>query len=127
MAKRRFDRALVTVAPAVDHDIAVMQRHVASEAASAFSSRVRRPANYAELLSKVWEMAQDLIESVRLSDEPLSRKVAMIRDLTKLLPALDKAESRHRVHINKRVVADMSSADLELAVKEILKRKTQQP
>lgn len=123
--KRKVMMAKVTTSESVQHDVAAMQRHVAQEARAAFSNEVRRPANYAELLSKVWDMAQDLIESVRLSDEPLTRKVAMIRDLTKLLPALDKAESRHRVHINKRVVSDMTSQDLEVAVREIMKRKTQ--
>lgn len=128
MAKRRFDgadKASVTVAPSIDHELAVMQRHVATSARAAFSQGVRRPPNYAELLSTVWEMAQELIESVRLSEAPLTHKVAMLRDLTKLLPALDKAESRHRVHIGKRVVQDMTSQDLEAAVKQIFAKKAQ--
>ena len=120
---RRDMKVAVEVSDAAQHDVAAMQRHVASAAQRAFSDRVQRPANYAQLLSQVWAMAQDLIEQVRLTDEPLARKVAMIRDLTKLLPALDKAESRHRVHIGKRVVQDMTSQDLEAAVKEILRRK----
>lgn len=117
-------RARAEMVPAADHDLALMQRHVAVTARAAFSQGVRRPPNYAELLSTVWEMAQELIESVRLSDAPLTHKVAMLRDLTKLLPALDKAESRHRVHIGKRVVQDMTSQDLEAAVKQILAKKS---
>ena len=120
---RRDMKVAVEVSDAAQHDVAAMQRHVASAVQRAFSDRVQWPANYAQLLSQVWAMAQDLIEQVRLTDEPLARKVAMIRDLTKLLPALDKAESRHRVHIGKRVVQDMTSQDLEAAVKEILRRK----
>lgn len=125
MSKRHMMKAKAELTPSVTHELEVMQRHVARQAQTAFSNGVKRPPNYAELLSTVWEMAQDLIESVRVSEAPLQQKVAMIRDLTKLLPALDKAESRHRVHIGKRVVQDMTSQDLELAVKQILAKKTQ--
>jgi hypothetical protein len=123
MARDKTPKAEITVAPSVAHGVQIMRRHVATAARAEFSGKVQRPRNYAALLSEVWGMAEDLILSVKLSDEPLPRKVGMLRDLTKLLPALDKAESRHRVHIGKRVVQDMTDHDLERAVSELLKRK----
>lgn len=56
------------------------------------------------------------MDQVACSDEPLPKRVAMLKDAAKLLPLLDRAEQKHRVTIKRRSVEDMTDRDLEKAV-----------
>jgi len=93
-------------------------RH-AKRQADHFSGSVSRTKNYAALLSDLWALAENMLEQVALSDEPLPKRVAMLKDAAKLLPLLDRAEQRHRVTIKRRAVEDMTDQDLERAVAQI--------
>lgn len=95
---------------------AMQARSVARVAAENFAGSVKRTKNYAALLSDLWAMAENIMDQVACSDEPLPKRVAMLKDAAKLLPLLDRAEQRHMVTIKRRAVADMTDKELEKAV-----------
>lgn len=95
---------------------AMQSRSAARVAADAFSGSVRRTKNYAALLSDLWAMAENIMDQVAISDEPLPKRVAMLKDAAKLLPLLDRAEQKHRVTIKRRSVEDLTDNELAQAV-----------
>ena len=98
---------------------ALQGRSAARVAADEFSGSVKRTKNYAALLSDLWAMAENILDQVAISDEPLPKKVAMLKDAAKLLPLLDRAEQKHRVTIKRRSVEDMTDQELAKAVQAL--------
>lgn len=92
----------------------------AEERADRFSQALRRRRNFASLLSDLWELTEDTMDQVRVCDDPLPKKAAMIRELARTLPLLDRAEQRHRTALKDRNIDDATDQEIELEAKRLL-------
>ena len=77
-------------------------------------------ANYAGMLSRVWKEAERTLEMIEQDDDmPTAKRVAALRDLSRLMPMLSKAEANHVARIGGVAVQDMSESQLEAEVRRI--------
>lgn len=99
----------------------------AEERADRFSNGIKRRRNFASLLSDLWELTEDTMEQVRVCSDPLPKKAAMIRELARTLPLLDRAEQRHRTALKDRNIDDATDEEVEGEAKRILALRAKGP
>ncbi len=97
-----------------------------SLAAQAFANEVQEGrASYGGMLGRVWKEAKRTLDAVEADDTlTITKRVAALRDLAKLMPMLAKAEATHQARIGGVAVEDMSDSQLERELRHIKKRRS---
>ena len=115
------------VAPISPHCSIVRRRPQVTVDASATQSLERAKvaqviepqANVADMLGTLHAQAALILRELALAEEPLAKRIAMAKDVAKLLPLLDRAERRCGGRIKDKNVDDMSDKELRLAYKAL--------
>lgn len=99
---------------------------VLSQAASASLNRIvdgkasAQPmagASVADMLSHLHAVAAQLLSEMATADEPIAKRIAMAKDVAKLLPLLAKAERNVHKGWRNKDVEDMTDGELRRALK----------
>lgn len=85
---------------------------------------VKKDTSVAAMLSQLHEIAGMLIEEVATTDAPAATRLAMARDMAKLIPLLAKAEKSVHKRVNNKDIEDMTDQELRRALKSVKTRKS---
>lgn len=78
-----------------------------------------RKRSVADMLSQLYEIAGGMLEELNMADEPLNKRLAMAKDVAKLLPLLDRAERKSKSYHRNKAVEDMTDSELTKAYKAL--------
>lgn len=95
-----------------------LERIKASQGAQGKTSRGQK-RSVADMLSQLYEIAGGMLEELNLADEPLNKRLAMAKDVAKLLPLLDRAERRSKSYHRNKAVEDMTDGELTKAYRAL--------
>lgn len=93
-----------------------LERIKASQGAARPTSHKR---SVADMLSQLYEIAGGMLEELNIAEEPLNKRLAMAKDVAKLLPLLDRAERRSKSYHRNKAVEDMTDGELTKAYRAL--------
>lgn len=74
-------------------------------------------ASVADMLGKLHELCACLLHELDITDQPIAKRIAMAKDVAKLLPLLAKAERNVVKAVGRKDVEDMTDGELRKALK----------
>lgn len=76
---------------------------------------VKKDTSVAEMLSQLHAVAGTLLQELAITDAPTAKRLAMAKDMAKLIPLLAIAERKVRKGWKNKDVEDMTDRELEQA------------
>jgi len=74
-------------------------------------------ASVADMLAKLHELCATLLHELDITDAPITKRIAMAKDVAKLLPLLARAERNVVKQVNRKDVEDMTDGELRRALR----------
>jgi hypothetical protein len=105
--------------PAVAHvlDAPSLRKALAREASKTFTASIRRAgsgASFADLLSRVYSVADELVTMLETGQDPsaIQKRADSIKSIAKTLPLLQQAERNALTQIKHKALEDLTDAEL---------------